>query len=474
MKSFETLVRIVLPLVLLCVTARLGLANNRPKTSLELLNAGATALADGRANEAIEFLTQALKEDVSGEEKWRIYMDRALAYGLKDEQDAALGDFGKSLASNPPNSAAVKLLFMRGILQVQRCNLESALDDLNRAVEMGPSDPEALVAQGGVLLTRFGNYRQWIDNFDRALDISRQQRSEQGTKSLNYVLWKRAELLIRMGQYRAASTDLETVFKSSSRSGPPCHAYIERARVELMQRDFSAAQSDCEQALKLDSNNLYARALLGQVAWCQGRTKAAKDVFRSLSNCVYRVQLQFSEGKTEASLHELGQNLPKEQCEPLEMVQTYGVLLHTLGETNQAVAYLRRAVRESGIPNLSWAVLRLATRRHEQRDAVDTEIESKLAAFPKTLWAVDLIKAAVGEQSLEDTLKHARAEEEGTRDEHAGEAYYVAGELKLLNGDKKSAQECFESCTKSCLPCSLAHVLAIERLRQLRGAAPGT
>lgn len=85
--------------------------------------------------------------------------------------------------------------------------------------------------------------------------------------------------------------------------------------------------------------------------------------------------------------------------------------------------------------------------------------------FPKDIWAAQLVGIASGTLDVKAALGRATAKSRAIMMQREAEARYVLGEMELLNGNKTEARTQFQKAVRLCRTCSIACLLATERLR---------
>ena len=160
----------------------------------------------------------------------------------------------------------------------------------------------------------------------------------------------------------------------------------------------------------------------------------------------------------------LGENTPKTNCEPREIVWTYGMFLLVLDQNKEAYQQLYRSVQESGTPAIYWPTMMIAAIKTRNTDAAMSLIKEKLTDFPEGVWAIQLTRLAAGQKTLEEVLASIREYTKVPRNERRGEAQYIAGELALANGNREAAEQLFRQSVTNCMSCSIVSVLAAQRV----------
>jgi len=138
------------------------------------------ALAEGlkRNEEAVESYTQAI---AINEHSWA-YNDRGYAYLNLGNLDAAIADLNKALEINPELALAYS---NRGGAYLTLGNLDAAMADLNKALEINPELALAYSNRGGAYLN-LGNYEAAMADFNKALEINPELAEAYGNRGGAY------------------------------------------------------------------------------------------------------------------------------------------------------------------------------------------------------------------------------------------------------------------------------------------------
>jgi len=98
---------------------------------------------------------------------YKSYMDRAMASSQKGDLDAALVDFGKAIEMKPESADAY---LVRGIANLQKKALELAVADLSKAIELNPKSALAFASRGDAY-DKKGDAAKAKDDYKKALDL---------------------------------------------------------------------------------------------------------------------------------------------------------------------------------------------------------------------------------------------------------------------------------------------------------------
>jgi tetratricopeptide (TPR) repeat protein len=145
---------------------------------------------------------------------------------------------GAAAAGEPPPRAAVEAND-RGIQKVRRGDLEGAIAEFTRAIELAPRYANAYNNRGNVRGEQ-GHLPSAIDDFTKAIEID---------PRLGDAYYNRGRIRKQAGQLEAALDDYGRAIALSPRR---VEAYVDRATVRGMRGDSAGAIADCSRAIELD------------------------------------------------------------------------------------------------------------------------------------------------------------------------------------------------------------------------------
>lgn len=148
-KQVKTWLKDVLPLV-------------DPKTAKQFVDRGNRHLEEGRYNQAIRDLSDAIRKD---SKLGDAYAKRGWAFHRKGDNTTALGDFDEALKINSSNDDAH---YGRGMANRSLNKTKEALRDFTSAIRLRP-DSWRYYNQRGIIYYRSKDYQPAYDDFDRAL-----------------------------------------------------------------------------------------------------------------------------------------------------------------------------------------------------------------------------------------------------------------------------------------------------------------
>jgi tetratricopeptide (TPR) repeat protein len=164
--------------------------------------------------------------------------------------------------------------FERAIARTDRGNLHGALADINRAIELRPNDARAdeLYYLRGDIEVLLADLDSALRDFDRAVEI--------GGTAGGYL--RRASVRAAKGDLDGALADCKVAIE---KDGANYHAYSERAHIKAAGNDLEGSLSDFNQAARLETNS-------ANVLSCRGLTKQrAGDLKGAIADFQLAVQL---------------------------------------------------------------------------------------------------------------------------------------------------------------------------------------
>jgi len=213
-------------------------------------------LKDKDPNEAIAELSAAIRLDP----KSPALRSRAILYLALARFDDALQDFDRVIANDGSDSLA---FLDRGVAQEKLGNLDGAIHDYGRSIELAPMAP-TYVNRGNALV-HLQQTDKALADFNAALALEpRNLAALMGRAQASYARKSMSESLVDYS--RVIELDPKNVT-----------AYFRRGNVHFDLRDYAAALNDYSDSLKLDPNQpvvLYNRSL---AAARLGRLKDAND-----------------------------------------------------------------------------------------------------------------------------------------------------------------------------------------------------
>jgi tetratricopeptide (TPR) repeat protein len=178
------------------------------------------------------------------------YTNRGAIRKEKRELQGALSDFNKAIQLGKRD---YKSYSNRGAVYLDLQEYSSALTDYQQAIKLKSDQPQVL-ADYGFALMRTGNFKEAIESFNKSLSI----------KNFNpecYV--NRGTAQYNIGDFNGAISDYNTAIQQNSEY---VNAYFNRGLSKIMVNDLNGAINDFMITLKLDPRHVEAWSNMG-VAW---------------------------------------------------------------------------------------------------------------------------------------------------------------------------------------------------------------
>ncbi len=293
----------------------------------------------------------------------------------KGDLDGAIDDYNRAIEINPIDIDAYSY---RGIAKARKGDLEGAIADYTRAIELNPKDSKAYYSRG-IAKSSNGDVDGAIADYNRAIDInpkfSEAYNNRGASKSHN-------------GDQEGAVADFTRVIEINPKD---IKSYHNRGLVKKIKGDLEGAIADYNRAIEINPKFSEAYAGIGECNYLQANWTDA------LANFRHACRLDKQESSADYS--------------PLYL----WIIRTRLGEGQAAdkelAAYLDK--RWNAAPN-DWV--------------------SKLAGH------------LLGNVSEADLFAAADSPDTRKKSGQFCEAWYYAGMKKLVSGDKKSAAAYFRKC----------------------------
>jgi tetratricopeptide (TPR) repeat protein len=212
-----------------------------PDTAVEYLHLGGLYLQNGQQTEAETCFFKGIGLSQNRDQEVIELLRR-----YRQEGSEAMLDFFSRVKAKYALSTKTGLALIQNLIELKQ---------LNRAQDMlAPLNLRSPTAEGFYLLSRIAEIRQDWNGMEDA--IRKAIAVEPGNMQYRQVL---VGLLMRMGKYDMAEQELDSVIAGSRQ--PSQQLYSERAQLRLNRKDYTAAVSDWEEALRVGpiQASLYAQ-----------------------------------------------------------------------------------------------------------------------------------------------------------------------------------------------------------------------
>ncbi|NVO10677.1 MAG: tetratricopeptide repeat protein [Bacteroidales bacterium] len=349
---------------------------------------GQKLISQNKFTEAIGYLNTLIDVDSTIAEGW--FLRGVAKYYLNDMQ-GSIRDFSKSISKNQLFTQAYHY---RAIVENRLKNYNSALKDLEFALELRPEDQEILFTRGGTYIET-SQYSKAIQDYNRVI-----RYAPNNTES-----W------INRGLARLFSNDTTGAINDLSQAiklNPfYSESYARRSRVYLDKKEFEMALSDMNQAIYLDSTSTMNYFLRGLIKNAMKSYKGALEDFDKVisidpsnSLSLYnRALLKSQTGALNSALDDYDR-LVKLNPKNVLVFYNRASVNFELGKFNDAIndytsaitlfpdfanAYINRSVAKSRIGNLKEAEqdYRTATEKIQKYKATSQEAYLAMADTSK-------------------------------------------------------------------------------------------
>ncbi len=311
----------------------------------------------------------------------------------KGDVDGALVDYSKAIELKPSFAEAY---INRGGAKYRKEDLDGALADYSRAIELKPDDAEAYYGRGSVKY-RKGDLDGALADYSRAIELKPDY----------------AESYYGRGSAKCLKGDLDGALADYSKTIElkPGYAavYYNRASAKKAKGDLEGALADLSKAIELDPKNAVA----------------------------YRSR---------------------------------GILRYEGQAWAEALADLRRGVELSPADDYGRIFVWMARTRLGETAAARKELQDFLTARQGKVddWAAKVGGFLAGQMTEADFLKAAASADAKTEKERHCEAYFYAGTKWLIDADKVTAKDCFEKCIASDVREFVEYQSALAELKLLK------
>jgi tetratricopeptide (TPR) repeat protein len=230
-----------------------------PDNYVAILNRGRAHRMKGELRQAIEDLSRAI--DIYPERDG--FFERAGALFDAGEWIRAKTDYDKAIELDPWFALAY---VNRAITRAKLHELEQAMDDVSRAIQLHPSG-KAYYRRGMLRAMEFSEYALAIDDFTKCLECADDE------VNTAHVLYTRAACYSRTGKSRAAVADAEKALELC----PDRMEYLNVAAWMLVicpdtnEEELNRACEFAEKAMAMAPNNPDTRSSMGAVLYYQGK-----------------------------------------------------------------------------------------------------------------------------------------------------------------------------------------------------------
>jgi tetratricopeptide (TPR) repeat protein len=192
-------------------------------------------------------------------QKMRSYNNRGNAFLNQGNLDEAISDYSRTLEINPNSALAYN---GRGDVYLNQGNLDQAISDYSQAIEIDPKFTEAYYNRGTAYMKQ-GNLEQAVEDFNKALEVNP-----------NYAkaYYNRGTLYLRQGNLNQAMSDYNRAIEIDPAYA---QAYNNRGTIYLNQGNIERAMSDFNNAVKANPNYAEVYNNRGNIYMAEGKLERA-------------------------------------------------------------------------------------------------------------------------------------------------------------------------------------------------------
>lgn len=209
--------------------------------------------------------------------------NRALDY-FKESKDAA-EEFGDQQSAQRAENAIPQLYYLRSVLEFRADNYETAIEDLDTAIELNPDYAQAYY-QRAIVMKRIDeeNIEGFLDWFDQAIEIA--ERTNQNQVLNNARNGARDELIYRavnLAEERNFTRAVELLNRVEQYDADHYATYYRLAEISNERGNWSEAETHARRSLELHTGGVADKAKmyfeLGTALKGQGEVEQACSAF---------------------------------------------------------------------------------------------------------------------------------------------------------------------------------------------------
>jgi len=187
--------------------------------------------------DSLEFISTPHISQAPTSDRWSTHYDRGITYLNKGELDKAISEFNKAVELNP---SIAKVYYNRGIAYGRKGQYDRAISDNNKAIELNPKYEWAFYNRGLAYYYK-GKLDQSIDDFSKTIEIDPRIDKAYFNRGLAY--HDKAQLDKAISDYTKA---IELAPKH-------LYAYNNRGNAYRAKGQYDQAISDYTKAIEIDS-----------------------------------------------------------------------------------------------------------------------------------------------------------------------------------------------------------------------------
>jgi tetratricopeptide (TPR) repeat protein len=335
------------------------------------------------------------------------YYNRGNAKKAKGDLDGAIADYNRAIELNPKDEDAYN---NRGNAKDDKGDHDGAIVDFNRAIELKPKDEDAYYNRGNAKKAK-GDYDGAITDYDRAIELNPKDPDAYNNRGVA----KKAK-----GDLEGAMADYDRAIELDPKHE---HAYVGRGNAKQAKGDYDGAMADFNRAIELDPKDAIAYNNRGNAKDDKGDHDGAMADYNRAIELDPKYALAYR-GRGDAK----------------NIMRSW---------TDALADYRRRCeLSESGqdYPRLYIWLIRA---RLGETEAASKELSDYIGKRPATAagdWVSKVAGHLIGNVTEADLFAAAASPDAKKDSGQHCEAWFYAGMKKLLAGDKKTAADYFHKC----------------------------
>lgn len=368
----------------------------------------------------------------------------------KRNLDGAMADFDTAIELNSRYAYAYN---GRGLVKWAKGDLDSAITDYNMSIALDPKDVGAYVNRGIAEGTK-GDLKSALADYDNAVELDPKDAR---------VYYNRSSAKRSMNDLDGALADLDKAIELDPKY---ILAYEGRGLIKRMQGDLDGSLADYDKALELNPRNVRAFSGRAFTKRTQGDLDGAISDYnqaieldpKDAGSYDGRSFVKRVKGDLDGAISDYDRAI---ELNPKDAHAYYGRgVAHydkrnwsaALSDFRNASALKPTAPKSQTVPDYSRFGIWMTRSNLGERNAATDELKEYL--LTRTIgkpgdWPSTIARFLTGEVSESDFLKAADSDDVKQMRNQKCEAYFYAGNLRLLDGDKSTAADYFKKCLET-------------------------
>ena len=340
-------------------------------------------------------------------ERARVYIDHGNVNHALGDFDGAITDYSRAIKIDSKNALAYN---NRGLAKKAKGDLDGALADYNQAIELDPKNANAYVGHGNAKSAK-GDLDGALADYNQAIELDPKNALAYNNRGLA----KKAK-----GNLDGALADYNRAIELKPDFSD---AYVGRGLAKYDKHDLDGALADYTKAIECDPKNALAYSNRGDVKKAKGNLDGALADYTRAIEC---------DPKCGSAYHSRG-------C----------IRYDTRSFADALLDFRKELDSGSGFPDYAHYRVWLIRARLGEKDAATEGLRNyfdhRQAGKPDD-WQAQIGRFLAGQLTEAEFLKAAESMDKQKHAEQHCEAWFYAGTVRLVAGDKATAKEHFENC----------------------------